>query len=324
MIMRKSSSSWIKVIFFGCAMSIFAACDDSNEPAGNGDVQFEITDAPIDDANVKGVFVTVADIKVDGKSVSGFTKQTIDLSAYQDGNTHILGSQQMAAKAYSNVTLVLDLKQDANGNEPGCYVLSQDNSKYRLKSTADGTVELALKQGWNVRNEAMTKLVMDFDLRKAIRYNEDPLLRYSFVSDANLRAAVRVVSKEASGTIKGSYQENSSVEADRIVVYAYKKGTFNASTETQAQGEDQIMFRNAVASAQVKETLTGRVFTLAYLPEGDYELHFAAYKHNTTSGRVAFEAMLKSETSMNGAVGNIIRVESSTSVNISTTISGTL
>jgi hypothetical protein len=321
--MRKRSSSWIKGILFGCAMTMLAACDDSNEPAGNGDVQFEITDAPIDDANVKGVFVTVADIKVDGKSVSGFTKQTIDLAAYQDGNTKILGNQQMAAKGYSNITLVLDVRQDENGNEPGCYVLSQDNSKYRLKSTADGLTEIALKQWWNVRSDATTKLVMDFDLRKALRYSDDPLLRYSFVSDANLKAAVRVVSKEASGTIKGSYQESSSVDADRIVVYAYKKGTFNASTETQAQGEDQIMFKNAVASAQVKETLTGRVFTLAYLPEGEYELHFAAYKENTTSGRVGFEAMLKSESSVNGAVGDFIRVQSGVSITISTMVNGT-
>ena len=320
--MRKRSSSWVKAIFFGCAMTMFAACDDSNEPAGTGEVQFEITDAPIDDANVKGVFVTVADIKVDGKSVSGFTKQTIDLTAYQDGNTKLLGSQQMAAKGYSNVTLVLDLKQDENGNEPGCYVLSQDNSKFRLKTTAEGTSEIALKQYWNVRNNATTKLVMDFDLRKSLRYSNDPLLRYSFVSDANLRAAIRVVTKEMSGTIKGSYQENSSVDGDRIVVYAYKKGTFNATTETQAQGEDQIMFKNAVASAQVRETLTGRAYTLAYLPEGEYELHFAAYKEDTTSGRVGFASMLKSESSANGSVGNIIRVQAGISLSISTTING--
>jgi hypothetical protein len=315
--------SWFKAIFFGCAITMFAACDDSNEPAGNGDVQFEITDAPVDDANVKGVFVTVTDIKVDGKSVSGFTKQTIDLTAYQDGNTKILGSQKMSAKSYSNITLVLDLKQDENGNEPGCYVLSQDNSKYRLKTTAEGTTDILLKQWWNVRSDATTKVVMDFDLRKSLRYAEDPLLRYSFVSDANLRTAVRVVTKETSGTIKGSYDESSSVDADRIVVYAYKKGTFNATTETHAEGEDQIMFKNAVASARVKETLTGEVFTLAYLPEGEYELHFAAYKQDATSGRVGFESMLKSESTANGTVGNVIRVQAGVSINISTTINGT-
>jgi hypothetical protein len=82
------------------------------------------------------------------------------------------------------------------------------------------------------------------------------------------------------------------------------------------------MFKNAVASAQVRETLTGRAYTLAYLPEGEYELHFAAYKEDTTSGRVGFASMLKSESSANGSVGNIIRVQAGISVSISTTING--
>jgi len=78
--MKKKSLSWKKAMFFGCAVALFTACsENSNEPMGQGEVQFEITDAPIDDANVKSVIVTVADVKVDGQSLSGFTKQTIDL-----------------------------------------------------------------------------------------------------------------------------------------------------------------------------------------------------------------------------------------------------
>jgi hypothetical protein len=47
--------------------------------ATKGDARIEITDAPTDDPNVKAVFVTVADIKVDGKSWAGFDgKVTID------------------------------------------------------------------------------------------------------------------------------------------------------------------------------------------------------------------------------------------------------
>lgn len=324
MIMRKKNASWIKVIFFGCAMTMLAACDESNEPVGEGDVEFEITDSPIDDASVKAVMITVADVKVDGQSISGFTKQTIDLKAYQDGNTKLLGNAHMAARTYSNITLVLDLDSDADGNAPGCYALSQDNVKYKLKSTTSGKADIKISQGWKVAKDATTKIVMDFDLRKSIRYSEDPTIRYSFVSDANLQSAVRVVAKDKSGTIKGSYQESSTVNADKIVVYAYKKGTFNATAETQAQGADGIQFKNAVASAQVKESLTGRVFTIAYLPEGEYELHFAAYSKDTTSGKVSFEAMLQSETNVNGSVANIIKIQGSTSINISSTINGTI
>jgi len=100
-------------------MTALIACDDTSEPMGKGDVEFEITDAPSDDASVKGVWVTVADLKVDGKSVPSFAKQTIDLTAYQEGNTKLLATAgQLDAKSYNKLTLVLDLEKDQNGNTP--------------------------------------------------------------------------------------------------------------------------------------------------------------------------------------------------------------
>jgi hypothetical protein len=318
------SLSWIKAILLGCTVTLFTACadDDSNEPMGKGEVEFEITDAPIDDANVKSVFVTVAEVKVDGRSLSGFTKQTIDLKAYQDGNTKLLGVTELDARTYSNVSLVLDLDTDAHGDSPGCYVLTAGQVKYKLKNTTTGTTNIVINQSWKAAKDAKTTVVMDFDLRKSIRYSEDPAIQYSFVSDNNLQTALRLVTTETSGTIKGSYQEEASLDADKIVVYAYKKGSFNVTTETQAQGADGIFFKNAVASAEVKESLTGKVYTLAFLPEGEYELHFAAYSKNNESGRSSFEALLQSETSINGSVASFVKVQGSASVSISTKIKG--
>ncbi|HEY0653441.1 MAG TPA: DUF4382 domain-containing protein [Chryseosolibacter sp.] len=320
--MRVKSLSWIQAILFGCAVTLFTGCDDSDEPMGKGEVEVQITDAPIDDANVKSVVVTVADVKIDGQSLSGFTKTTIDLKAFQDGNTKILGSQTMDAKSYSSMVLVLDLDSDAQGNAPGCYVLAADGAKYKLKSTATGKLEVVANQSWSAVKNARTVVVADFDLRKSIRYSDDPSVRYSFVSDANLNAAVRIVAKEKSGMIKGTYENSSDANPEKIVVYAYKKGTFNAATETQAQGTDAIQFKNAVASASVKESLSGKVYTLAYLPEGEYELVFAGYSKNPESGRVGFEALLKSETSVNGSVASVIRVQANATISISTSIKG--
>src|SRR6476646_2906926 len=106
--MKMLNVSWTKTILFACAVGMLSACSKSSEPMGKGEAEFQITDAPADDASVKSVFVTVADLKVDGQSVSGFTKQTIDLKAYQAGATKILGSAQLDARAHSTVTLVLD------------------------------------------------------------------------------------------------------------------------------------------------------------------------------------------------------------------------
>lgn len=312
----------LKTMALGCAMSVMIACnEDSNEPMGKGDVEFEITDAPSDDAAVKGVIVTIADIKMDGQSVKGFTKQSIDLKAYQEGKTKILaGAQQIDAKTYSGLTLVLDHDKDASGASPGCYVLTQQGTKYKLKQSATGTQDVAVNKTWAATSNTKTNVVMDFDLRKAIASSDDPNVKYTFVSDASLQAAVRVVTRDKAGTIKGTYSEDQSSNADKIIVYAYKKGSFNASSETQAQGESKIYFSNAVSSSEVKQGLTGKTFTIALLESGEYELHFAAHEEDPATGRMKFKSMLQSETSVNGAIAGVITVQGGLDVNIVATI----
>ncbi len=320
--MKMKKVKWIKGVLMLAAILSLGACND-DEPAGKGEAEFEITDAPVDDANVKGVFVTVSDIRVNGNSVQGFTKQTIDLKAYSEGKTKILGSGQFDARSYDNVVLVLDLDIDADGGTPGCYVLDQNNTKNRLKTTATGTTEIAVNKSWQVAKDAKTNIVLDFDLRKALRYSSDAV-SYSFVSDNNLNAAVKLVAKANSGTVIGSYEESSGSNADKIIVYAYKKGTFNASTEATPQGTDEILFANAAGSAEVKQGLTGKEFKLAFLEAGDYELHFVGYTQDTTTGRYQFQTQLKSETSVDGSVGNLVTVKSGLTVNVAAVITGIL
>jgi hypothetical protein len=318
--MKTLNVSWTKTILFACAVGMFPACNKSSEPMGKGEAEFQITDAPVDDASVKSVFVTVSDIKVDGQSVSGFTKQTIDLKAYQAGTTKVLGTAQLDAKAHSTVTLVLDTDNDASGSAPGCYVMTTDNSKYKLWSS--GAIDVTINKGWSVATGAKSTLVMDFDLRKSIRAMADPSVRYNFVSNDNLQTSVRLVSQDKAGTISGTYSEQTSSNADMVIVYAYKKGSFNTSTETVAQGSDGIFFKNAISSTAVKTGLSGNSFTLAFLEAGDYELHFAAYTKSSTSDQFIFQNMLNAQTSMNGSVGSFVTVQSGMTLSISSVITG--
>lgn len=320
--MKIKNFNWLKGVLLVCISLSFAACNDDSEPAGKGEAEFEITDAPVDDANIQGVFVTVADIKVNGTSVEGFAKQTIDLKAYFDGKTKILGSGQFDARTYENLVLVLDTENDAIGGSPGCYVLDQNNTKHRLNSAASGTMEIAVSKSWTVVRDTKTNIVLDFDLRKAIRYSDSGESAYRFAADNNLKAAVNVLTKAKTGTIKGTYEESNNSNADKIIVYAYKKGTFNASTETTPQGDDALMFAKAVASAEVKGTLASNQFTLAFLEEGEYELHFIGYTQDQTTGRYSFDSQLQSETNINGSVGNIITVKSGVTINVAATITG--
>ena len=321
--MKMTKAKWIKSVLMMAAVLILSACHD-DEPAGKGEAEFEITDAPVDDANVKGVFVTIADVRVNGNSVQGFSKQTIDLKAYSEGKTKIIGAGQFDARSYDNVVLVLDLENDADGASPGCYVLDKDNAKNRLKTTAEGTTEVVVNKSWQVAKDTKTSIILDFDLRKALRYSDDADTHYSFVGTENLNAAVRLVARAKSGTVVGAYDEGNGPGADKIIVYAYKKGTFNASEETAPTGDDALLFANASGSAEVKQGLTGNEFKLAFLEAGDYELHFVGYTKDPTTGRYQFESQLKSETSVEGTVADFVTVKSGVTLNVSAIITGIL
>jgi hypothetical protein len=174
-----------------------------------------------------------------------------------------------------------------------------------------------------VVSNATTKIVLDFDVRKSIAYDMGEEVRYRFVSDNDLSKAVRLMIKDEAGTIKGLYTESVPTTSEKVIVYAYKKGTFSASTETQPQGQTQMYFMNAAGSSEVRSGLNGREFTIAFLDQGDYELYFASYE-STPSGRSSFREMLQAEMSVDGTVGNRISVEAGASVSISTEVKGIL
>lgn len=307
--------------------SLFTACkDDGNDLNVKGTAQFEITDGPADDPAVKGVFVTVTSIKVDGKVIRGFNgPQTIDLMAYQEGKTKLLGVSELEAGSYQDVSLVLNYATDVNGASPGCYVLTTDNVKHSLQATAAASGEIKPEVvNFTIEKGSTTNLVLDFDLRKSLRYESEvqPEDHYNFVTDTELRSALRLVTKAETGKIQGNCQDNLAIAGDKIVVYAYKKGTFNKDTELQGQGQSQIRFRNAVASATVNAQGN---YTLSFLEEGAYELHFVGYEDKNNDGRLEVKGELA--LSLTGNLGidlHNIDVEAGSNVSLSLLVTGIL
>ncbi|MBR9921231.1 MAG: DUF4382 domain-containing protein [Bacteroidetes bacterium] len=277
---------------------IFTSCDKEDDmmDENTGTVQFEITDAPIDDEDVEAVFVTVAEVRVDGEAISDFEgRKTIDLMAYQNGNTEALGLAELEAGTYSDVSLVLDYETDADGNSPGCYVRDQQQTKHAVRAKGDSNSQgefRMVSNSFTVTENSQTNIVLDFDVRKAVRYEDNPQPddRYEFASKSETEASIRVVSKAKAGTITGNCSDNLGIAGDRIVAYAYAKGDFDANTETSEQGDSDIMFRNAVSSAVVAENGD---FQLSFLEEGDYELHFAGYEDADEDGQVEFKGLLE-------------------------------
>jgi len=263
------------------SLGLVSCAEDDDVNSDQSELRIEITDAPIDDASVKGAIVTVADVRVDGESFAGFQgKQTIDLLAYQNGDTRLLGEGMLESSSFSQISLVLDYEEDENGESPGCYILKEDNSKEDLSIDASGQQTINISNsGFTVEEGSSSTVVLDFDLRKAVKREDANQENYEFAVESQLRTAVRANKSSETGMVKGKCQ-NAYNFADKVVVYAYQEGSFNKETETTGNGS--IQFQNAVNSAVVAEDGS---YELHFLKEGNYELYFAAYDDSDEDGQ---------------------------------------
>lgn len=291
--------------------------NNSNNPPKTGTVNMQMTDAPIDNANIEGVFVTVAEVKIDGKTYDNFSgKQTIDIMAYQNGEVKALGISELETGTYSSISLVLDYESDVNGQTPGCYVLTTDGLKESLQSSSENTEEIEIAYDFEVVENSQTDLVIDFDLRKTITAEEENNGQwdFSFVTNSELDAGLRVVNETETGHVSGTCTEALPLfESDKIVVYAYNTGTFSSESEMHGQGSSNIEFANAVTSAAVNADGS---YKLSFLNEGDYELVYVAYDDDST-GNLSIKGQLDLIVDLGIDLQMIsVSAQSSTSVNV--------
>ena len=278
-----------------------------------GKVNIEITDAPSDDPNIKGIFVAIAEVKVDGKTFDGFKgKTTIELSAYHSGKTEVLGLSELKTDTYNNITLVLDYETDANGNSPGCYALTKDDQKENLATSNTNKAELTISNQFEAQENETIDLIIDFDLRKAVESEDGD--NYRFVAESDLKASLRLVKKSETGNIKGSCDKDYD-NSDKIVVYAYAKGNYSQS-ETQGTTK----FKKAVTSTEVADD---NGFTLSFLEGGDYELIFASYKDDNADGRLELKSQLTTNLLLN-LESNVVSVSAQTDISIDIEFTGIL
>ncbi len=254
--------------------------------SGSAPTAIKITDAPIDNASVTGAFVTIADIKLDGQSVQGFTKTTVNVAAYQNGSTTTIGNFNLEGRSYSSLTFVLDYDTDANGNSPGSYVLTTGNVKHKLQSTSNS---ITVTKNFTLQSNASNSIVADFDLRKMIIHQTgNPSDQYDFATAAELQSSIRVIAQNQTGTMSGTLTDNVSASG-KVVAYVYKKGTYNRTVEMQEQGASGIQFKNAVNSSLVASNGT---YQLHFLESGAYEVHFASYKDTNADGEYELQGTL--------------------------------
>lgn len=285
----------------------FTSCN-KDEDSDSGKASIYVTDAPIDDANVKAVFVTVADLKIDGNSVEGFNKQTIEISAYQNGKTELLYDDELEANQYSEITLVLDYETDAEGNSPGSYVVTSDNEKKMISNSSSGSGEFTAAYDLQIESEGSSSVVLDFDLRKAVQ-KEEGSDEYTLIAESKAEVAIRASDKNESSTVAGSTSDKSTLGMDgQVVVYLYEKGSFSESSETSGD----IMFEGAVTSTMVQENGD---YTLSFVNDGEYELHMANFKDTDNDGSSEFMGMVNLTLTLGVDLG-VITVDSDTNIDL--------
>lgn len=302
--------------------TVFVQCSkEDTDMMEKGQIAIKITDAPSDDANIEGTFITIADVKVDGQSIEGFQKQTIEISAYQNGETMLLINKELEAKSYNSISIVLDNETDASGNSPGCYVLTSDNKKNNLMTGASAESEITFSQSVDVETNSMTSLVIDFDLRKMIVRNTENQeeSEYKFVTSAEMTNAVRMVHEENTGEINGKV--NTTINSDdNIYIFIYEKGSYNETTESQGQGSSNVLFANAVTSAKVESNGN---YTLSFIEEGNYEIHVVAYEKQTEN-KWMFKGELNASSTISGLILNNLNIESDSQIELNINVLNTL
>ena len=293
---------------------MLVACSKNEDDAGTEtgetySTEIYLTDAPVDNAEVQGVFVTIAEVKVNGKSLEGFQKTTVELSSLTEGNIKLLGNVELEAGNTSEIVLVLDGAADASGNAPGNYVLTAAGEK---KALGNAETSINLNDKAEILAGGENELILDFDLRKSVTRNAEGT--YSFVSDSRLSNSIRAVNKAETGTITGNISNHATADADAFVVYAYEAGSYS---ESETKVEDGLAFSNAVTSTAVGEA--NGEFSLHFIEEGDYQLVFASFEDTDNDGSLELQGQV--EMSLTGGLDlNGITVEADSTIDLDVAI----
>lgn len=270
-----------------------------------------LTDSPVDDANVEAVFITISEVKINGKAIEGFNTTTIEISSLTKGRTELLGELDLEAGTTSDITLVLS-ETAASGDGPGNYVMTSGGTKQEIATATELNISDQVEIVDNTQNE----VVLDFDLRKSLRSESDS---YSFVSESQLENNIRAVNKMDTGIVTGNVDNVSEAEGEVVVAYAYRAGSFSES-ESDMNNEG-VNFSNAVSSSVVSES--NGEFEIHFLEEGDYELHFASYSDDDQDGKLEFSGLVEANTASSIDLSGFT-VEANSEVNLQISFTGLL
>ncbi len=240
-----------------------------------GTVNLNLTDAPVDAENVKGVYISISKIEVNNNGewmefAVYEEPREFDLLQLQGGETALLGSMQLPAGRDNQIRLYLDgpAEGGAPPSNPGCYIVFQDDSTSPLFVPSAAQTGVKIIGSFEVPMNGEITVTADFDVRKAV-------VQRGATSSYILKPAnsIRLVVDNQAGRIIASVAGAAGYDAEDLHVYAYADGTYSED-ETTASDDESPLFPNAVTSSALNED---GEYVLAFLAEGTYDLVVAGF-----------------------------------------------
>ena len=273
---------WNKTLLAGVgilAVIVFLGCGGSSS-SKTGTLSLSLADAPLaDEANVTGVYITIAGIEYHTtaggwKTMEEFNSSVnpINLLDWQDGKSISLGDFRLPAGKYTQIRFLLDAaeEQQMPKSNTGCFIEINDVNETLYVPSGSQTGYKAIGN-YEVPINGQVRMTADFNVRKSI-------VRSGNDSYYKLKPTIKLVVTDEAGQIDGTVSNLDANSSYVIYAYEYTDGTTTwNSDETVDPASGEVRFANAVTSSKVKD---GGAYTLAFLAAGTYDLIIAKYDGN--------------------------------------------
>ena len=257
------------------SFAAFMGCEEENNTGQTGTMALSLTDAPIDDTSVTGVYVTITGVKYhmqdsSWKEFEAFEgPKTFNLLALTDSISEMLGTFEMEAGQYTQLRFMLEAPEKGQGppTNPGCYIEFDDGTQEPLFVPSGGQSGYKATGAFRVPSNGTVEVTADFDARKSVRETGGMQERYI------LQPTIRLVVSNQAGSISGQVT-NMPTDGSNITVYAYEDDAYT-SGEADDPEEGETRFPKAVTSDMVGDNTCDheqQCYHLYYLSPQTYDL----------------------------------------------------
>lgn len=251
--------------------ALFTGCEE--EKSETGTLDLSLTDAPIDQQDVTGVYITINGLEYHKQNNDWATfeeygePETFNLLELTDGLSKMLGSFEMEAGQYNQLRFMLEapVRGESTPSNAGCYLEFEGGDTQPLFVPSAGNTGYKAVGAFTVPSNGTVELTADFDARKSV-------VETGTAGMYILRPTIRLIVNNEAGSIAGSIS-NFPTDGSDIIVYAYENEDYS-DTEAADPEAEKSRFPNAVTSDIADDQNS---YKLHYLAPMTYDLVVVRY-----------------------------------------------